>query len=104
MKPLCDKQCNECPLINHPNSRMLTAVLNNLMSEIDDCDSGIYGQFVKDVNALCPNLTVCFECRIDDFVHVAGCEFLTHTNPPPGVNNAEAVTVLNVDDGEYPNQ
>ena len=26
-------------------------------------------------NAIQPNLTVCPQCRIDDFQHVEGCEF-----------------------------
>jgi hypothetical protein len=26
------------------------------------------------VNDVCPNLTVCPECHVDDFVHVEGCK------------------------------
>lgn len=36
-----------------------------------DMDSG--GEVVKYLNTICPNLTVCPECRVDDFVHIQGC-------------------------------
>jgi len=67
MKRLCDENCNECPLIfEHPSNRMLTFTLNKLDEKFGD-------EFYNLVNKYCPNLTVCNECRVDDFVHVEGC-------------------------------
>lgn len=71
---LCNRDCNHCPIILHPNSRMVTKILNRLL---DQCGEGVY----TTVQALCPNLTVCYDCRIDDFCHVAGCEL---GNADPG--------------------
>lgn len=68
-KYLCDEDCNNCPLIGHPNSRQLTLVLNALHERFGD---GVY----EIVQSLCPNMTVCFDCRIDDFVHFESCETL----------------------------
>ena len=62
---LCDGNCNECPIVNHPNNRMITRSLNVLHNKNPD----IY----EDVECRCPNLTCCFNCRIDDFVHCDGC-------------------------------
>jgi hypothetical protein len=64
---LCNEDCNRCPIVNHPNSRVLTKVLNELYSRFGD---GVYGV----VQGNCPNLTVCYNCRIDDFCHIEGCE------------------------------
>ena len=63
---VCDSNCNECPVISHPNNRMLAKVLNELLLEFGD---GVY----EIVQRNCPNLTVCYDCRIDDFCHVEGC-------------------------------
>ena len=63
----CDRNCNECPVVLHPNSRMVTAVLNELLAKFGD---GVY----EIVQGKCPNLTVCYDCHIDDFCHVEGCE------------------------------
>lgn len=62
---LCDSNCNECPIVNHPNNRMITRILNVLYNKNPD----IYA----DVKYRCPNLTGCFNCHIDDFVHCDGC-------------------------------
>jgi hypothetical protein len=68
-KKLCDKDCNHCPVINHPNSRMLTLVLNKLYDK--------YGNGVWDiVEHICPNFTVCYDCRIDDFTHTENCKIV----------------------------
>lgn len=64
---LCDENCNECPIIGHPNSRMVTKILNELQNKFGDDVCHI-------VQYLCPNLTCCFDCRIDDFCHIEGCE------------------------------
>jgi hypothetical protein len=49
----------------HPNSKMVSAVLNTLLMQSED-ESKVY----RTVNDFCPNLTVCPECRIDDFCHI----------------------------------
>lgn len=67
-KPLCDEDCNHCPIINHPNSRMLTKIFNLIIDRTGDTND-VY----PIVEGLCPNLTVCYDCRIDDFTHVEGC-------------------------------
>ena len=62
----CNEDCNHCPIVRHPNSRMVTKILNELFE--------IYGEGVYEVvQRNDPNLTVCYDCRIDDFVHVEGC-------------------------------
>lgn len=62
---LCDGDCNKCPIVHHPNNRMITRILNVLYNKNPD----IY----VDVEYRCPNLTCCFNCHIDDFVHRDGC-------------------------------
>lgn len=65
---LCDGDCNHCPLIRGDNSRMLTALFNELVSFFgDDC--------AEMVRSFCTNLTVCKDCRVDDFTHVESCFF-----------------------------
>lgn len=65
---LCDKNCKECPLIHHPNSRMLTKILN-------DAKDKFGGSFYLLVESNCPHMTVCYDCRFDDFTHAESCEF-----------------------------
>ena len=65
----CDKNCNECPLIRHPNSRLLTKILNDAFDVFGD-------EFYEIVRSYCPNMTVCYECRIDDFVHGEDCDLV----------------------------
>ncbi len=69
MISLCNRDCNHCPIITHPNSRMLTAVLNALLDEFGE-------EVYPIVQNLCPNMTVCYDCRIDDFVHLSDCPIL----------------------------
>ena len=66
---LCDKDCNNCDLIRSENTRMLNYIFEKLNEELGN---DVY----KIVNGACPNLTVCFDCRIDDFCHVEGCEII----------------------------
>ena len=66
MSDLCDKNCNHCPLLAHRNTEMLTEIFNVLLKKFGN---GVY----EVVQKHCPNLTVCHECRIDDFVHIEGC-------------------------------
>lgn len=65
----CDEDCNRCPLLREGNARILTVIFNELNERFGD---GVYAV----VQGACPNLTVCFDCRIDDFCHVEGCELL----------------------------
>ena len=66
----CDENCNECPVVGHPNYRMVTVILNALYE--------MYGSSVyRVVQHYCPNMTVCADCRIDDFCHFSeGCALL----------------------------
>jgi hypothetical protein len=69
MEKLCDRDCNHCPIVNHPNSRMVTRILNELVDKFGDDAYHI-------VQNLCPNLTVCYDCRVDDFCHFDDCELV----------------------------
>lgn len=62
----CDENCNECELTE---SRQLSLIFNILHEKFGD---GVY----EVVQAACPNLTCCADCRIDDFCHWEGCEIL----------------------------
>ena len=77
---LCNENCNECPLMfEHPSNRMLTYILNKANDKFGD-------EFYALVQHNCPNLTVCNECRVDDFVHVEGCTIIeavdSHSSTP----------------------
>ena len=64
---LCDGNCNECPLVGgHQNTLQLSLILGRANKKFGD-------EFYALVQSLCPNLTVCAECHVDDFVHVEGC-------------------------------
>ena len=63
----CNEDCNKCPIILHPNSKMLTHILNLLVNKFGD---SVYEIVQKN----CPNFTVCYDCRIDDFCHLEGCK------------------------------
>lgn len=62
----CDGDCNHCGVIMHPNSRQLTAVLNALYNRFGN-------EVYVTVQHMCPNMTCCYDCRLDDFCHVEGC-------------------------------
>jgi hypothetical protein len=66
---LCDGNCNECELLRTPNAKILTNIFNKLY---DKFGSGVYSI----VQSKCPNLTCCYDCHIDDFCHVEGCELI----------------------------
>lgn len=72
-KEFCDNNCNNCPIVNHPNSRILTKVLNDIFDK--------FGQDVYEiVETQCPNLTCCYDCCIDDFCHLPDCEIVRKKN------------------------
>lgn len=66
---LCDRNCNGSPIINHSNSKMITYILNKTYDKFGD-------DFYRIVQDNCPNLTVCPDCRIDDFYHEEGCKII----------------------------
>ena len=51
---------------------MITKVLNELLNNCKTEDEE--ATFIQIVNKNCPNLTCCYDCRIDDFVHIEGCK------------------------------
>lgn len=60
---LCGGDCNHCGI---NNNRQFTLLINTL--------SEIFGEGVYTVTQMiCPCMTVCADCRIDDFVHCEGC-------------------------------
>ena len=68
-KPLCEsgKDCNKCPLTeNTPYTRFLYILLSTARDKFGD-------GFYLHVENLCPNLTCCPVCRVDDFTHIEGC-------------------------------
>lgn len=69
---LCDNNCNECPIINHPNSRMITKILNEAFDKYGD-------DFYAIVQKNCPKLTRCYDCHINDFCHIEGCKIIRAT-------------------------
>ena len=59
-KYLCDEDCNHCEAINN---RQVSLALNALYNVFGD---GVY----QIVQGICPNLTCCADCHIDDFTHI----------------------------------
>jgi len=56
-------------MVNTPSKRQLTYALNAAYT--------MFGYaFLALINNICPNLTVCPECRIDDFCHFSGCKII----------------------------
>lgn len=70
---LCNKNCNECPIILHPNSRILTKIFNQLYTAFGE-------EMYHIVQSNCPNLTCCYDCHIDDFCHFESCKILKKEN------------------------
>ena len=69
MKRFCDENCNNCPLMQEGNAKMLTVIFNALYEQFGS-------EAYRTVEDHCPNLTCCFDCHIDDFCHVEGCELV----------------------------
>ena len=59
------KNCNDC-LKGH-ESKIAYIIIDKIRRKVGD-------DVIKITNKICPNLTICPECRIDDFIHVEGCE------------------------------
>ena len=49
-----------------------------VLEEMDIETGGEVGRYLNTMN---PNLTVCPKCHVDDFVHVASCEFYQRWKP-----------------------
>ena len=71
MDRLCDENCNKCPLVNHPNSRMITKILNEAFDKFGN-------DFYEIVEKNCTNLTCCYDCKIDDFCHIEDCKIINN--------------------------
>lgn len=61
---LCDQDCNHCAVIHN---RQVSLLMNVLWI--------FHGETVPQIaNKICPNMTCCADCRIDDMTHMEGCE------------------------------
>lgn len=69
-KKYCDEDCNNCPIVNHENSKVVTRIMNEAYEKFGN-------EFYNIVQKNCPNLTVCYDCRIDDFCHIEGCKIVS---------------------------
>ena len=69
---LCNEDCYNCPIIRHTNSKILTHIFNEAYDKFGD-------EFYAIIQKHCPNLTVCYDCRIDDFCHIEGCNLIHET-------------------------
>lgn len=59
-KFLCDERCNGCEATENRQAALLMNVLRE-----------VYGDGVVQIaNSICPNMTCCPDCRIDDFCHM----------------------------------
>lgn len=59
VKFLCDERCNKCVVMENRQ----VALLMNVLLEV-------YGDGVYEIaNSICPNMTCCPDCHIDDFCH-----------------------------------
>ena len=73
---LCDKNCNRCPLVTHPNSQLLTVIFNELYNELGETVNQVLQHY-------CSNLTVCYDCRVDDFCHFEDCKLVDMASVTP---------------------
>ena len=69
MKEYCNGECNDCKLLYTPNAKILTRIFNEALEKFGN-------DFYHIVQNLCPNLTCCFDCHIDDFCHIEGCKIV----------------------------
>lgn len=70
-KRLCNENCNNCPIVAHENSKILTKIFN-------ECHKKFGDDFYSIIQKNCSNLTVCYDCRIDDFCHIEGCKLINN--------------------------
>lgn len=63
-KRFCNEDCNNCDI--HMN-RQFSLLINVLYQK--------FGEEVYHITQMvCPNMTCCADCRIDDFCHMEKCE------------------------------
>ena len=60
----CDEDCNNCAI--HSN-RQFSLLINILLTRFGD-------EVYRITQSVCPNMTCCADCRIDDFCHDEDCE------------------------------
>lgn len=65
-REFCNGDCNNCEI--HRN-RQFSLLINILHQK--------FGEEVYNITQMvCPNMTCCADCHIDDFCHIEGCEIL----------------------------
>lgn len=62
----CDEDCNNCEI--HQN-RQFSLLINILYEKFGE-------EVYRVTQSVCPNMTCCADCHIDDFCHDRGCEIL----------------------------
>lgn len=58
-REFCDRDCNNCEAIRNPQLSLLMNVLHKIFG----------GDVIGITNTVCPNMTCCSDCHIDDFCH-----------------------------------
>lgn len=58
-KEFCDCDCNNCEAIRNPQLSLMMNVLYNIFG----------GDVIGITNTVCPNMTCCADCHIDDMCH-----------------------------------
>lgn len=66
IRSICDNDCNSCAIISSKNSRVITNILNKLHNKFGN-------EVYNIIQSICPNLTTCCNCRIDNFSHNDTC-------------------------------
>lgn len=64
-KRFCNEDCNNCDI---PHNRQFSLLVNVMVDAFGE------DEVYPIVQTLCPNMTCCADCHIDDFCHVRGCE------------------------------
>lgn len=73
IKDFCDNNCNECSLLFAEDEKSFNALKQ--MHVLLDALELAFGEGVTQIaNMICPNLTCCPNCHIDDFSHFENCE------------------------------
>lgn len=73
MKDFCNNNCNECSLLFGATEKEYNE--HKQMYLLLDALEIAFGEGVTQIaNMICPNLTCCPDCHIDDFSHIRDCE------------------------------
>lgn len=73
MKDLCNSDCNNCRLLFAKDDNDFKA-LKQLHVLLNALEIAFGGGVVQIANMVCPNLTCCPNCHIDDFSHFRNCD------------------------------